>query len=169
MLRGRKLLEREVLDDVDAAAGQQDQMPWHCAPELGIFEPRHVPPHVIGPDHEHLPVGEPVRSTRIHARPGEVAFFVLPMAGVAGPDECHVAGFDVYTLLLAAVLQILRRDCVAWLELLGVLARGHVEEDSGSHYRGYLLDAEPGEAARTLNAAVHWHVAEEGQGIRLVA
>src|SRR5919206_134487 len=40
---------------------------------------------------------------------------------------------------------------------------------SGSQNRGYLLDAKSVEAARALDAAVHADVAEEGQGIRLMA
>ena len=100
---------------------------------------------------------------------GEVAFFILPAAAVTGPDERHVAGLDVYALLLAAVLEILVRDSVAGLEFVGSLARGHVEEDSGGQYGGYLLHAESIEPARALDAAVYGDVAEERQSIRLVA
>src|SRR5215211_7213176 len=167
--RGCEILQYQVLDDVDAAAGQEDQMPRHHAPELGISEANHVPRHVVRPDRQYVPVGEPVRSARCHARSGKVAFFILPAAAVAGPDERNVAGHDVYALLLAAVLEILFCNSVAWLELVGALACGHVEEDPGGQYRGYLLDAEPVEAARALDAAVHGDLAEERQGIRLVA
>src|SRR5918993_2133086 len=167
--RGGEILQYQILDDIDAAAGQEDQMPRHNAPELGISEPGHIPRHVVRPDRQYLSVREPVRGARSHARSREVAFFILPVAAVAGPDERHIAGPDVYALLLAAVLQILRRDGVAWLELIGALARGHVEEDSGGQYRRYLLDAESLEAARALDAAVHGDVAEERQGIRLMA
>src|SRR5215212_287971 len=169
MSRGGEILQYQILYDVDAAAGQEDQMPRHHAPQLGISEPGHVPRHVVRPDRKYLPVSEPVRGARGHSRSCEVAFFILPATAVAGPDERHVAGLDVCALLLAAVLQILRRDGVAWLELVGALACGHVEEDSGGQYRGYLLDAEPVEAARALDAAVHGDLAEERQGIRLVA
>src|SRR5215211_5433470 len=169
MSRGGEILQYQILYDVDAAAGQEDQMPRHHAPEFGISEPNHVPRHVVRPDRKYLPVSEPVRGARGHSRSCEVAFFNLPVAAVAGPDEHHIAGLDVCALLLAAVLQILRRDGVAWLELIGALARGHVEEDSGGQDRGYLLDAESLEAARALDAAVHGDVAEERQGIRLMA
>src|SRR5215204_2094851 len=167
--RGGEILQYQILDDIDPAAGKEDQVPRHYAPELGISESGHVPRHVVRPDRKYVSVGEPVRGARSHARSCEVAFFILPVAAVAGPDEHHFAGLDVYALLLAAVLQILRRDGVAWLELIGALARGHVEEDSGGQYRGYLLDAESLEAARALDAAVHGDVAEERQGIRLMA
>src|SRR5215212_4749833 len=167
--RGGQILQYQILDDVDAAAGQKDQMSRHHASELGIFEPGYVPRHVVRPDREYLSIGEPVRRARRHTRSGEVAFLILPVATVAGPDERHVAGLDVHALLLAAVLQILPRDGVAGLELACALAHGHVEEDSGSQNRGYLLDAKSVEAARALDAAVHADVAEEGQGIRLMA
>src|SRR5918995_7131883 len=153
--RGGEILQYQILDDIDAAAGQEDQMPRHYAPELGISEPGHVPRHVVRPDRTYLSVSEPVRGTRGHARSCEVAFFILPVKAVAGPDERHVAGLDVFSLLFAAGLQILLRDGVARFELVDALACGHVEEDSGGQYRGYLLDAESVEAARVLDAGVH--------------
>src|SRR5215208_4374301 len=167
--RGGEILQNQILDYVDAVAGQEDQMPRHHAPERGISEPNYVPRHVVRPDSQYLPVGEPVRGARSHTRSRQIAFFILPAAAVAGPDERNVAGLDVYALLLAAVLEILLRDGVAGLELIGALARGHIEEDSGGQYGGYLLYAESMEAARALDAGVHRDLAEERQGIRLVA
>src|SRR5215211_3560597 len=131
--RGGQILQYQILDDVDAAAGQKDQMSRHHASDLGIFEPGYVPRHVVRPDREYLSIGEPVRRARRHTRSGEVAFLILPVATVAGPDERHVA------------------------------------EDPGSQNRGDLLDAEFLEAARALDAAVDVDVAEERQGIRLMA
>src|SRR5918992_975350 len=117
----------------------------------------------LSPGTSHAMLSAPTASTCLSASQYEA------LAAMPGPDEHHFAGLDVYALLLAAVLQILRRDGVAWLELIGALARGHVEEDSGGRYRRYLLDAESLEAARALDAAVHGDVAEERQGIRLMA
>src|ERR687898_168560 len=102
--RGGEFLQYQILDNIDAAAGQEDQMPRHNAPELGISEPGHIPRHVVRPDRQYLPIREPVRGARSHARSREVAFFILPVAAVAGPDERHIAGPDVYALLLTAVL-----------------------------------------------------------------
>ena len=127
-------------------------MPRHHAPDLGISEPNYVPP-CCRPDRQYLPVGEPVRGARSHARSRQIAFFILPAAAVAGPDERHVAG-DVYALLLAAVLKILFCNGVAGLELIGSLLAA-----TSRRTRGPVWGVSPlrrsMEAARALDAAVY--------------
>ena len=56
----RELLEVERLDDVDALADEQDQVPGQRA-ELGIDRARHVPRHVVGADRQRLALGAPAR------------------------------------------------------------------------------------------------------------
>ena len=46
-------VEGQVLDDVDAAPCQQDQVPRHKAPELRVAQAMDVPGHVVRPDRDH--------------------------------------------------------------------------------------------------------------------
>src|SRR5919199_2665062 len=166
---GGELLQRQVLDNVDAAAGEEDQVPRHETPELGIAHPGHVPRHVVGPDREDMPLREPVGGARRHPRPGEVAVGGVPVPGVARPHERHGSGLDAHALALAALLEVFVGDGVAGLEGFDALAGRHVEEDSRGEDRGYLFDAVPFEASGGLHTTVHLHAAVEHEAIGLVA
>src|SRR3712207_4559991 len=164
-----QLLQCQVLDDVDAASGQEDQVSWQEAAELGIAHPRHVPGHVVRSDRKNSLLRQPVGGARRHPWTGKVAIGGIPVTGVAGPHERHVSRLDAHTLPIAALLEVFVGDGVAGLQRFEALAGDHVEEDAGSQDRRHLFDTVLFEATRGLYAAVHLHTAVEHKGVRLVA
>ncbi len=125
--------------------------PANKEPELWVLEPRRVPRHVVGPDREHAPPGQPPRRVPVHPGPGEVALLVVPEAGVAEAHERDASRLDAHALALAARFEVGGGDDATRLQGLDAVLGGHVEENAGGHDRRYVLDAVPREAPRGLH------------------
>src|SRR5215813_15558107 len=83
-------LEKEVLDYVDAAADQQDDVSGQRDAEIRVWPANPVPGHVVRPHGANAEVGQPLRDLALQPGATEVARLVVPVDAAAGPHQDDV-------------------------------------------------------------------------------
>ena len=128
-------------ENVGAVHRQQDLV--HLEDVLGFERNRFEPPG-IGADRDHALAGEIFGAFDAEAGfAGVKALVVLAdQAGPAGMEQHDVALADFDALLLGDLLDLLDVEGGAFLDDVGAVMGGHVEQHAARHHRRDFFDAE---------------------------